>query len=467
VPPRRAPGDSYESRYGSPPARVVEEDYATYRPPNLFGREDARGSSSIRQDLVPSAAYDTYRPPARRGPPPRAPAAPPRENDYSAYDTYRPPSKPSAEYARNMERFAGVRVATAPAGRPSTRHHRSAHATDTDSAGEDDSDEERSQRRRDAHKKKKGKAVTKRSGKTSSKTSRKQKDEDSESSESDSDSESSSDESASSDESDAPRRKSKPKSKSKLKAKSAGSGKSKVARPEGAKKRSKSGKKNHASSSGSSSSSPSSSSSDEEGGSAVMGVLSKSVVPVQTNVDALGAQAFGSDMSTFPDLIGDAPAADFSNMPGEDPVPSQSNAGSLAGRFPQLGGGSSQQAMVPMGGMNAMGVVGIGGMEMNGMGMNGMGTNGMGMNGMGMNGMGMNGMGMNGMGMNGMGMNQHLGMMNGLNVNAMGGMMYNPVGGMGFAGKPDNMTSDFSNMSMERGRPAQLMFPGNTANRGI
>jgi hypothetical protein len=91
----------------------------------------------------------------------------------------------------------------------------------------------------------------------------------------------------------------------------------------------------------------------------------------------------------------------------------------------------------------------------------------MGMNGMGMNGMGMNGMGMNGMGINGMGMNQHLGMMNGLNVNAMGGMMYNPVGGMGFAGKPDNLMSDFSNMSMERGRPAQLMFPGNTANRGI
>ena len=102
--------------------RVVASDYATYVPPNLYGRDDARGSSARGASRGPppeisssASAYDTYRPAAaapRRGPPPRAPAAPrrPAENDYAAYDTYRPPAVPSKEYARKMDKNAGARI---------------------------------------------------------------------------------------------------------------------------------------------------------------------------------------------------------------------------------------------------------------------------------------------------------------------------------------------------------------------
>lgn len=323
------------------------------------------------------------------------------------------------------------------------RHRRDRRSVVTDSEEEGDSEEDRSRRRRAAKKKQK-KADSKRRSRKSGKKSRAGDDSDSDTTESDS--EASSDSSSSSSEPSGRR------SKSKSKSKASSSRKSKKDAKKTSKSRSK--KKKHVSSSeDSSSSSSSSSSAAEEMGAAVMGVQSTAVVPVQTNIDALGAEAFGAEASAFPDLIGEAPVADFSNMPGEDPTVPQSSVGSLAGRFPQLGNGGNQQAvvlpgMVPMGmvpnqPLGMMNGTALGG-QAAGMSQMGMGV-GMGM-GMGMNGMGMNGLGMNQPGMNPMGM----------------GMMGTNVG-VG-SGNLDNLNSDFGNLSTQQGQQVHqgnFMFPGN------
>lgn len=315
-----------------------------------------------------------------------------------------------------MERFAGVQVRPAPSRDPVPRHRKDRRSSNTDS--DDDSEDDRARRRRAAKKKKALADENKKSRKGGKKSRKNETDSDS----SDSDSDASSSSSSSSSDSGDHRRKSKGKTKS-------GSSRKKKKSSKKDLKKSRSSKKSRRDASSDDTSSSSSSSSSGEETPAVMGIQSSAVAPAQANVDALGAAAFGTEGNAFPDLIGEAPVTDYSNMPGEDPIASQSSVGTLAGRFPQLGSGN-QQALVPSGMPQAMGM----------------------------------GMVQTPFGMMPLQAAQQM-MMSG---NMPGGMQMmmpsNMQGGMGQMGgmslNQDNLTSDFGNMSMHQGPAgANSMFP--------
>lgn len=477
--------DPYSSVRPLPPRVSASSVYDTFRPPNLHGsasstrdhgRDDSRREpySSRPPPRAAASAYDTYRPPPPRSGGGRdgdrdsgystrdsgrdpyssnyARRAPP-ENDYGAYATYRPPSKPSAEYVRKLEKYAGVTT------KRSDRRDDRSPVRGRSRRDESDSEDEspvRSRRSKREKKKKKSKAKKRR------------EEVDSDETEDEEDSESSSEESSSEEEV----RKKKSKSKKKKKSKS---------------EKKKKGKKSKKvlSDSDDSEDSEEESESEEEKPAPVSNALA--IMPADPA--ALGVAAFSADNmmggtggaanmaaggmnlmgedTTSTALVPAGNAGDFANMPGEFPQDSQPK-GSLAGRFPQLGsavatpfgpGVMTGQGLMPQGGAGAMG--GMGGMPgMNPMmapGMGGMGGMGMGPGMMGMQGMGamggaggmgaMGGMGNGNMGQPGvqaMGAMGGAGMQQGMGMMPAAGMMQ---GGMMNAGQPDLLTQDFNAMN--------------------
>lgn len=498
APPR---DDPYSSIRPLPPRVPASSVYDTYRPPNLHGntsggsgrrdeysrgsggrdppREDYRRDEYGRRDPPSrggggggiSSAYDTYRPtsssrdpPSRsRDPPARDPyrtsagsgrerggyrderrddqygtvyprRAPP-SNDYGAYDTYRPPTKPSAEYERKLEKYAGV-PAVSPRNRRRDDRRPSRRRDDTDS---DDESPVRSSRR-------------KRKDKLKKKKSKRRDDTDSEESESEEDSEESSEESSSEEEV----RKKKSKSK-KSKSKKA------------SKKSKKSKKKSKRDSDSDETSSEEEESEEDDVVNAVARNFNTPLALPAPDPAALGNEAFGFPGANVAgngtggnDLMGGEVAStamvpvnaeEFQNMPGEYPQDmTATSAGTLAGRFPQIG---SAMAAPPIGGMGMSmqpGMMGMGGM-------NGMGGMGMQQPQAGMMGMGMGGQpGM--MGGMGMGMGQQPGAMGAMQPGMMGGMqggaMQPGMMGMGMqqpgmgGGAPDMLTQDFNGMNLNQ-----------------